>query len=60
MEYLRNSYTLNAKYEEEKRRENERKKEFKLVKKYKKFDLYVHKKYGFRECFPKENVSNSK
>lgn len=40
-------------YKREKRLEKERKKQFKLVKKYKNFDLYEHKKYGYRECFSK-------
>ena len=39
------------KYEAEKQKEKDRKKKFKLVKRYKNFDLYEHKKFGFKECF---------
>lgn len=40
-------------FEAEKQRDKERKKKFKLVKRYKNFDLYEHKKYGYKECFYK-------
>ena len=40
-------------YEAEKQKEKDRKKKFKLVKRYKNFDLYEHKKYGYKECFYK-------
>lgn len=40
-------------FEAEKARDKEKKKEFKLVKRYKDYDLYEHKKYGFKECFYK-------
>jgi transcription initiation factor IIE alpha subunit len=43
------SYTFDM----EKARDNARKKNFKLVRKYKNYDLYEHKKYGFKECFYK-------
>lgn len=40
-------------FEKEKQRDKERKKHFKLVKKYETYDIYEHKKYGYRECFNK-------
>ena len=40
-------------FEKEKERDKERKKQFKLVKRGKSFDLYEHKKYGYKECFLK-------
>jgi hypothetical protein len=40
-------------FEREKARARERRKEFKRIKTYKNFELCVHKKYGYRECFPK-------
>ena len=40
-------------FEAEKKRDKEKKENFKLVKKYGSYDLYEHKKYGFKECFYK-------
>lgn len=47
-------YIMSAdRFETEKQREKERKKQFKLIKKCKNFDLYEHKKCGYRGCFSK-------
>lgn len=61
MEVLRKYYVMGANaYEVEKKKEEARKKQFKFVRSYKNFDLYEHKKYGYKECFLKDYVSNSK
>lgn len=44
-------------FDREKQIEAERKKKFNFVKSYENFDLYVHKTRGYKECFPKVNVS---
>jgi hypothetical protein len=40
-------------FEAEKQRDKEKKKNFKFVKSYTEYDLYEHRKYGFKECFYK-------
>lgn len=40
-------------YKHEKEGIQDRKKQFKLVKRYKNFDLYEHKTLGYKECFSK-------
>lgn len=45
MEYKREHILSENIFEKEKQRDNERKKQFKLIKRCKNFDLYEHKKY---------------
>ena len=54
MEYLSNQYKKQSDYffEAERRKEEEHKKKFKFLRRFKSYDLYVHKKYpNIRECF---------
>lgn len=38
-------------YKKEQEQTNNRKKQFKLIKRYSNFNLYEHKKLGYKECF---------
>lgn len=50
--YLHNK-AIDDWYKKEKQVIEDRKKQFKLVKEYDKFDLYEHKTLGYKECFKK-------
>lgn len=48
--YLHNK-SIDNWYKKEKTQVNNRIEQFKLIKKYNNFNLYEHKKAGYRECF---------
>ena len=49
-EYIHNR-VLDNWYKKEKKQINNRMEQFKLIKKYSNFNLYEHKKAGYKECF---------
>lgn len=53
MDLSKHHLTYGQMFEKEKEKEKEHKKKFKFVKRYKNFDLYEHKKFGYKECFKK-------
>jgi hypothetical protein len=52
-DYSKYRIMTDYKFDMEQARDKARKKNFKFVKSYTDYDLYEHKKYGFKECFYK-------